>query len=110
MKANLFAVAAAAVLLSAPLASFAQQSDAPVTRAEVRAQLAQAEQAGFKVSGADNLTYPSDAQAAETKIAAANDAAPAATQTGFGPSLSSQSQSGTHAVNPSATKSLYFGQ
>ena len=46
MKSLIKAVAIAAIL-AAPVASFAQSSDQPVTRAEVRNQLIQLEQAGY---------------------------------------------------------------
>ncbi|WP_206996699.1 DUF4148 domain-containing protein [Trinickia mobilis] len=108
MKTHLFAVAAAAVLLSAPLASFAQQSNAPLTRAEVRAQLIEAEKAGYTAN--DNLTYPADVQTVEAKIAAADGQAQPV-KTGYGPALGGTSQSGaTRAVSNGGTKPLYFGQ
>jgi hypothetical protein len=108
MKTQLFAVAAAAVLLSAPLASFAQQSDAPVTRAEVRAQLVEAQKAGYTQN--DNLTYPADIQAADAKIAAADNAAQPV-KTGYGPSIGGTSQSGaSRAVSSDGMKPTFFGQ
>ena len=108
MKTHLFAVTAAAVLLCAPLASFAQQSNAPLTRAEVRAQLVQAEKAGYTIN--DNLTYPADIQAVQAKVAAAdNEAQPV--KTGYGPSVGGTSQSGAgRAVTNDGTKPLFFGE
>nr|WP_207005143.1 DUF4148 domain-containing protein [Trinickia mobilis] len=54
--------------LSAPALTFAQSS-APVTRAEVLADLARLEKAGYNPNtNGDN--YPEDIQAAEAKIAA----------------------------------------
>ncbi|WP_144153258.1 DUF4148 domain-containing protein [Paraburkholderia sp. BCC1885] len=64
-------LAFAAATLGAPVLSFAQ-SNAPVTRAEVRADLVRVEQAGYMPS-ANDLNYPADIQAAEAKIAAQND-------------------------------------
>jgi hypothetical protein len=61
----------AAVTLGAPVLSFAQ-STAPLTRAEVRADLVRVEQAGYTPSSND-INYPADIQAAEAKIAAQND-------------------------------------
>jgi hypothetical protein len=58
--------------LAAPALSFAQ-SNAPVTRAEVRADLVRLEQAGYNPSQGDDSTYPLDIQAAEAKVAAQSD-------------------------------------
>jgi hypothetical protein len=68
MLAGLFLAVAT---LGAPVLSFAQ-SNAPLTRAEVRADLVRVEQAGYSPS-ANDLNYPADIQAAEAKIAAQND-------------------------------------
>jgi hypothetical protein len=46
------------------------QSTAPVTRAQVRAELIQLEQAGYHVGDGDQTTYPVQIQAAEAKVAA----------------------------------------
>ena len=47
--------------LAAPSFAFAQDSNAPVTRAEVRAQLIQLEQAGYRPAAKDN-DYPQPLQ------------------------------------------------
>lgn len=61
--------AAAAVVVSAavPALSFAQ--DHTITRAEVRAELVQLQQAGYNAAG-DNNQYPTNLQAALSRIAA----------------------------------------
>ena len=64
IKAVLFGCA-----LSAPGFSFAQAANAPVTRAEVKADLVRVEQAGYRPAAKDPY-YPSDIQAAEAKVAA----------------------------------------
>jgi Domain of unknown function (DUF4148) len=74
MKSLIQAVALAAVL-AVPAISFAQ-SNAPVTRAEVRAQLIQLEKAGYQ-PGLDDPYYPANIQAAEARVAAQNGAATA---------------------------------
>jgi len=106
MKSLIKAVALAAVL-AVPAASFAQ-SNPPLTRAEVRAQLVQLEKAGYNPARADNASYPADIQAAEAKVAAQNGAA-----TGFGGVADGSSVSGSHAaVSPAMNdsgKSIYFG-
>ena len=66
MKSIICAVFAAAVL-AVPTLSFAQASNAPVTRAEVKADLVQVEQAGYNPARKD-LNYPADIQAAEARI------------------------------------------
>ncbi|XUW93186.1 DUF4148 domain-containing protein (plasmid) [Burkholderia sp. M6-3] len=57
----------ASSVLSTPLVSFAQTT-APITRAEVRAQLIRLEQAGYSPSSGDEANYPADIQVAEAKI------------------------------------------
>ena len=71
MSKILVGIALAVATLGAPVLSFAQ-SNAPVTRAEVRADLARVEKAGYVPSANDN-NYPSDIQAAEAKVAAQDD-------------------------------------
>ncbi|MDE1181786.1 DUF4148 domain-containing protein [Paraburkholderia sp.] len=87
MKSLIKAVAIAAVL-AAPVASFAQ-SNQPVTRAEVRAQLVQLEKAGYNPSQND-LYYPANVQAAQARVAPVN----TVEQSGFGSSTNGNSQSG----------------
>ena len=69
MKKALVCLALAAGALAAPVLSFAQ-SNAPVTRAEVRADLVRVEQAGYNPARGNDNNYPDDIQAAEAKIAA----------------------------------------
>ncbi|WP_206996825.1 DUF4148 domain-containing protein [Trinickia mobilis] len=90
MKSLVKAVALA-VVLAAPVASFAQ-SNQPVTRAQVRADLVQLEKAGYH-AGSDKTAYPTHIQAAEARVAAANGAAQANTS-GFGSEANATSQSG----------------
>ena len=94
MKSLIQAVAIAAVLAT-PVASFAQSNSQPVTRAQVRAELVQIEQAGYSPRGRDPY-YPQDLQAAEAKVAAQNGTAQAE-KSGYGPSASGTSQSGQRA-------------
>ena len=81
-----------AALVAAPVASFAQSSQAPVTRAQVRAELVQYEQAGYNPD--DWIHYPENVQAAQAKIAAQNATAQAATS-GYGGATDGTSRSGT---------------
>jgi len=56
----------AAGALASPVVSFAQ-SPAPLTRAEVRADLIRVEHAGFNPSTINAENYPADIQAAEAR-------------------------------------------
>ncbi|MGH8778624.1 DUF4148 domain-containing protein [Paraburkholderia sp.] len=85
---SLFEAIAIAALITAPLAAFAQSTNQPLTRAEVRADLVRVEQAGFDPT--DRLHYPQNIQAAEARIAAQN----AAHDSGVGASTNGSSQSG----------------
>jgi hypothetical protein len=80
MNSLLKAVVVAAVF-AVPAVSFAQQQQ-PLTRAQVRAELAQLRAAGY--NPADWMHYPDNIQAAEAKIHAQ----------GYGPSTNGTSQSG----------------
>src|ERR1700712_2640988 len=63
MKSLIYAVFSAAVL-AVSVVSFAQ-SDAPVTRGQVRAELKQLELAGYTPASGDEPSYPANIQAAE---------------------------------------------
>lgn len=93
MKSLIKAVAIAAVL-AVPALSFAQAqgTNGPVSRAQVRAELAQLEAAGYHPS-VNNIYYPEDIQKAEARVSAQNGLAEAQTS-GYGPSTSGSSQSG----------------
>ena len=79
-----------AALVSAPLAAFAQNSQ-PVTRAQVREELVQLQNAGYSPLG-DRNSYPTQIQAAEARLAAQQ---PAASQeNGYGGAATGVSQTG----------------
>jgi hypothetical protein len=87
-------------VLAVPVLSFAQQPSAPVTRAQVRAELIQLDAAGFK--GAPiGPHFPANLQAAEARVATQNGVAQAPART-YGPSTDGSSQSGQHAVSTNA--------
>ena|ERR1700676_336534 len=98
MKSSLYSVVTASVL-AAPAVSFAQQSNAPVTRAQARAELIQLEQAGYNPARHDP-DYPANIQAAQARVAAQNGAAQGQTS-GYGPSVSGSSVSGSSASDSS---------
>ncbi|SEB95063.1 protein of unknown function [Burkholderia sp. WP9] len=94
-----------AAALAAPVAVFAQ-SNQPVTRAQVRAELVQLEKAGYN-PGLASPYYPADIQAAQTRVAKQNDSA-------VGGAVSGSSVSGARAYKTEAeatgARSVYFGQ
>jgi type II secretory pathway pseudopilin PulG len=94
MKSLIQAVAIAAVL-AAPVASFAQ-SNQQLTRAQVRAELVQVEQAGYSPARGSDPYYPDDIQAAEARVAAKN-AGVQADATGYGSGSNGSSQAGHRA-------------
>ncbi|MFL9964916.1 DUF4148 domain-containing protein [Paraburkholderia sediminicola] len=100
MKSLIQAVVVAAAL-AAPVAVFAQ-SNAPVTRAQVRAELVQLEQAGYNPAHGEDPYYPADIQAAEAKVAAQNGAA-----SGYGGVVSGSSDAGRPAVSKADWNAMY---
>jgi Domain of unknown function (DUF4148) len=96
----------AAVIVSALAApSFASaQENAPVTRAQVRAELVQLEKAGYNPGTDDHTTYPAQLQAAEARVAAQKG------ESSYGGVADTQSVSGYRGnVNQSGPHSIYFG-
>ena len=104
MNSVVIAVAAAAAF-SLPLAAFSQ-TDSTLTRAQVRAELEQFQQAGYDPAKGDDATYPGDIQAAEARISTDN-------STAYGGVPSGSSSSGPRAfIRPASAedmKQLYFG-
>jgi hypothetical protein len=91
--------------LAAPAFAFAQ-NNAPITRAQVKAELIQLEKAGYSPGGEDN-TYPQDLQAAEQRVWEQQGIA----NTSYGSPTSGMSASGNHvSITPNdTTQSTYFG-
>jgi hypothetical protein len=104
MKLFVKAVAVAAVVV-APALSFAQ-TDSSLTRDQVKQDLQQVEAAGYDPSRADQTSYPSDIQAAESRVARQNG--------GYGGTVPGASASGTRNTMPpldnDGTKPIYFGR
>lgn len=99
-----FSFAVALGILASPALSFAQSSTAPVTRAQVRAELVRLEQAGYNISAGEDAHYPADIQAAEAKIATDANAQQAAGGVG-GVATGGRSEAGApvrvaHAMQP----------
>ena len=109
MKSLVYAMIAASAL-SIPLASYAQSvspNNGPVTRAQVRQDLINVEQAGYRPVGRDP-SYPEDIQAAEQRVNA---------QQGYGGVAAGTSQAGApvrmERAQPASSDSqqpLYFGR
>jgi hypothetical protein len=57
-------------VVAAPTFVFAQSQNGPLTRAQVKAELVQLEQAGYSPAVGEQANYPADIQAAEAKVAA----------------------------------------
>lgn len=113
MNKILVGLAFAASAFTVPVLSFAQ-STAPVTRAEVRADLVRVEQAGYNPARGNDNDYPADIQAAEAKIAAN----PVTDQQGYGGvSMTGKSSAGapsrsalnTSCVGPVSYCNTFFG-
>ena len=86
MKSLTRAMALATLIF--PIVSFAQ-SNGPITRAQVRAELVQLESTGWRPGAGSDPHYPDDVQAAEAKVAKMNSAA-----SGYGGSASGTSSAG----------------
>jgi len=107
MKSALYA-AVLALAIAAPVTSFAQsQNNAPVTRAEVKAQLLQLEQAGYDPSANDS-EYPGNLQAAQARINAANGQSNGTVNSSYGSDTSGSFNAG-HSALPLDNSSLYRG-
>ncbi|TCK32748.1 uncharacterized protein DUF4148 [Paraburkholderia sp. BL8N3] len=99
MKSAIYGILLASAL-AAPTLSLAQ-SNAPVSRAQVNAELKQLEAAGYR-PGSDNTYYPADIIAAQARVNARNGT------TGYGGVMSSASSSGLPAaISTSDTRSLF---
>jgi hypothetical protein len=87
--------------LAVPALSFAQDNTAPVTRAQVRAELVRLEQVGYDPSAGEDPNYPTDIQAAEAKVVAQTQAAQTTSAVGGVPA-GGTSQAGAPARGPGA--------
>ncbi|CAH2804985.1 MAG: hypothetical protein CBARDCOR_6217 [uncultured Caballeronia sp.] len=99
----------AALVISSALAAPAfalAQSNGPVTRTQVKAELVQLEKAGYNPGGED-VNYPQDIQAAEQRVAEQQGIA----SSSYGSPAYGTSASGmpTHIAPDNAAQSTYFG-
>jgi Domain of unknown function (DUF4148) len=96
-----------AAIVAAPVAAYAQQSNGPVTRAQVYDQLVQLEKAGYQPGGESAINYPAGIQAAEARVAAQD-----GQQTAVGGVEGGSSAAGAPVARApiSGPGSIYFGQ
>lgn len=97
MKA-VFSALVVATLFAAPVASFAQasQSNQPLTRAQVRQELVDLEQAGYDPLS-DRQDYPRNILRAEARLAAQRAQKAQGDTSGYGAQASGSSQAGSAA-------------
>jgi hypothetical protein len=98
-KSIIPAIALASVLAMPAISS--AQSNGPVTREQVRAELVQLENAGYRV-GSGHASYPDEIQAAEAKVAAEKGAAD-----GYGGTAGGSSAAGRAAVSTADWNAMY---
>jgi hypothetical protein len=79
-------------IVASPALAFAQSQNAPLTRAQVKAELAELQRAGYSTASGDDANYPQDIQAAEAKVAAQHEMAQANPA-----NQANQAYGGTHA-------------
>lgn len=106
MKAIIKA-AAIAVALVVPAISFAQTSNGPLTREQVRAQLIELEHAGYNPAHGNRGTYPAEIQAAEARVAATHGGVSNNETTGVGGAVTGTSEVGHIMPNTMDSKSMF---
>jgi hypothetical protein len=101
MKSLVYAALAAAAL-AAPVLSFAQSNDQPLTREQVQQELVQLAQAGFNPANANTVDFPTNIQAAGANSMGQD--------SGYGPAANGSSQAGHPSSGTSGMKPVFFGQ
>ncbi|WP_322083088.1 DUF4148 domain-containing protein [Burkholderia sp. BCC1972] len=107
MKTRL--IAALLVAVSAAVAAPAFASETTVTRAQVRAELAALQQAGYLPNRPNDPNYPANIQAALSRIHDSGAVAADAQAAGYGSDAGSATQSGSRNEVRTAERSIYFG-
>ncbi|CAB3746307.1 hypothetical protein GQ57_10310 [Burkholderia sp. MSh2] len=109
MKAQLIAALLVAVSASAVAPAFAGETT--VTRAQVRAELARLQQAGYPLNRATDATYPDDLRAAlaQAQAQAGGPLVAGVPDSGYGGTGNGASQSGRRHMVSVAERSVYFG-
>ncbi|KAA0997872.1 DUF4148 domain-containing protein [Paraburkholderia panacisoli] len=99
---SLMQVIVIAVAVTAPVVAFAQER-APVTRAQVKGEIAQLERFGYSPAGSD-IDYPSSLMAAEAHVGAQGGST---VSTAYGGKVTGSIEAGSRAAAGHA-KSLYL--
>ncbi|WP_175035347.1 DUF4148 domain-containing protein [Burkholderia lata] len=107
MKTQLIAALLVAISASAAAPAFADE--AVVSRAQVRAELVQLGQAGYRPGRANDPHYPDDLQAALARIHANDTAVADVATSGYGRDAVAATQSGSRPATRIAERSIYFG-
>ncbi|MDN7850629.1 DUF4148 domain-containing protein [Burkholderia seminalis] len=106
MMKTLISSTLAALILSAPALSFAQQADRPLTHADVKAEMARLAAVGY-TPALDHNRYPVAILAAEQRVRE-NTVAPEADQAGYGSEARTTGESG-RATTIDSRHSIYRG-
>lgn len=104
MKKSLMQAIVVAAVATASVVSFAQEN-APVTRAQVKSEIAQLEKAGCSPAGS-NIDYPTQLQAAETRIG--KETGSAVTTAYGGSTVAGATETGSRGSLSARAKSLYL--
>ncbi|WP_072441087.1 MULTISPECIES: DUF4148 domain-containing protein [Burkholderia] len=107
MKTQL--IAALLVAVSAAVVAPANASESTVTRAQVRAELAALQQAGYLPNRPNDPNYPDNLQAALSRIRDNGVAAADTMASGYGNDADGVTQSGSRSAVRTAERSIYFG-
>ncbi len=107
MKTQL--IAALLVAVSACVAAPAFASESTVTRAQVRAELAALQQAGYQPNRPNDPNYPDNIQAALKRIRDDGAVAAGTQAAGYGSDAGGATQSGSRNTLRTADRSIYFG-
>ncbi|AIO49947.1 hypothetical protein NP88_5421 [Burkholderia cepacia] len=107
MKTQLIATVLVAV--SAAVAAPAFASESTVTRAQVRAELAALQQAGYQPNRPNDPNYPDNIQAALNRIRDHGAVAADTQAAGYGSDAGGATQSGSRNTVRTAERSIYFG-
>lgn len=107
MKTQL--IAALLVAVSASVAAPVFAGESTVTRAQVRAELAALQQAGYQPNRPNDPNYPDNIQAALNRIRDHDAVAADMQAAGYGSDAGGATQSGSRNTVRTAERSIYFG-
>ncbi|MFM0433763.1 DUF4148 domain-containing protein [Paraburkholderia aspalathi] len=108
MKIRILAALIVLGAIAAP--AFAGTDASALTRAQVRAELAQLQAAGYNPSRGEDANYPVDIQAAEARVAAQNGGSSAYGGVAANGSSAVGVRKSAHHLDNDGMKPVYFGQ